>query len=297
MPGFFALMINFALHPTHMQSLRSSFWIVFIAGFFLLPSCSPERDLARKYALKASNRSVMVLLPDELWLVNQKSAYPKNSFTYAQAAEDPQLLENTLILPQLSRQAVLNLFGQSYLAELRKYGLNVYTEQQMEAFLKIDSTAYIANIAQLEMQEYFSPVEDEVLVGETIYTYDFTVNGINLGMWLEINKVNEDKLSKPKVLFATNDILDQYEGYFTMRFMTGKIDYKLKVDTLNLNRVNNFISYLGRLYAAYTFDYMMNDHVERKLGPAVIPRRYFRWDPFNKSLKATISDRFVVLED
>ncbi|MBK9290519.1 MAG: hypothetical protein IPM52_02640 [Bacteroidetes bacterium] len=262
-----------------------------------LSSCSPERNLARKYATQAKDKPVFVLLPTEVWLVNQKSDYPDGSFTFDQARIDPQLLENTLILPKLSRQGVLRLFGENFINELRKYGLKVFTEDQTEAFMATDTTAYILNLAQIELQEYYSPVEDEVLVGETVYTYDFTINGFNLGLWLELNKFNDTNLQKPRVLFATHDLLDRYDGYFTMKFMTGKVDYKLKVDTLSLERVNNFIAYLGRLYAAYTFDYMMNAHVERKLGPAVVPRRYFRWDPYNKTLKATTTDRFIPLEE
>lgn len=264
---------------------------------FGLSSCSPERSLARKYAAKAKYKSVLVLLPTEVWLVNQKSDYSGSSFTFSQAKQDGRLFENTLIFPQLNQASVLRLFGESYLAELRKYGMRVYTEDQTEAFMNADTAAYILNLAQLELQEYYSPVEDEVLVGETVYTYDFTVNGLNLALWLEFNKLNDNNLKKPTVLFATHDLLDRYEGYFTMKFMTGKVDYKLKVDTMNIERARNFISYLGRLYAAYTFDYMMNDYVDRKLGPAVVQRRYFRWDPYNKNLKATINDRFVPLDN
>lgn len=260
-------------------------------------SCSAERKLARKYAIMARNKSVLVLLPTEVWLVNQKSDYPASSFTFSQAKQDVRLLENTLIFRNLSQASVLRLFGESYLSELSKYGLKVYTEDQTEAFLRADTSAYILNLAQLELQEYYSPVEDEVIVGETVYTYDFTINGLNLALWLEFNKVNDKNIKKPTVLFATHDLLDRYEGYFTMKFMTGKIDYKLKVDTMNIERARNFISYLGRLYAAYTFDYMMNDYVNRKLGPAVVQRRHFRWDPFNKNLKATINERFVPLDN
>lgn len=291
-------LFNFALQPLLMRQLRLTFFcFVASAVLFTAWSCSPERNIARKYALRATEKSVLVLLPKEVWLVNQKSEYPKNSFTYAQALEDSRLLESTILLPQFNKQTILNLFGQSYLSELRKYGLNVFTEDQTEAFLKTDSSAYILNLAQMEIQEYYSPVEDEVLVGETVYTYDFAINGLNVGVWLEINKLNDLNLKKPVVLFATHDLLDRYDGYFTMKFMTGKIDYKLKVDTLTVERAKNFITYLGRLYAAYTFDYMMNDYTNQKLGPATTPRRYFRWDPFNKSLKATLNDRFILLED
>ena len=281
-----------------MRHIRLTF--LFLLGIIVVCiswSCSAERKIARKYALKAEEKSVLVLLPNEVWFVNQKSEYPKNSFTFADAAEDSLLLENTFLLPQLNKLTILSLFGQSYISELRKYGLNVFTEDQTEIFLNADSSAYILNLAQLEIQEFYSPVEDEVLVGETIYTYDFTINGLNVGLWLEINRMNDVNLKKPQVLFATHDLFDKYEGYFTMKFMTGKIDYKLKVDTLNLEKAKNFISYLGRLYAAYTFDYMMNDYTNQKIGPAINPRRYFRWDPFNKSLKATVNDRFILLED
>jgi hypothetical protein len=197
----------------------------------------------------------------------------------------------------MSRESVIGTFSNSYVSELKKYGIKVYTEDQTEAFMKHDSLAYILNLAQIELQEYFSPVEDEVRVSETLYTYDFTVNGLNLGLWLEFNKLNDNNIKKPTVLFATHDLLDRYEGYFSMKFMTGKINYNLKVDTLTIERAMNFISYLGRLYAAYTFDYMMNDYVDRKLGPALVQRKYFRWDPFNRRLKATINDRFIILDD
>lgn len=280
-----------------MWHLRLVFRLILLIVVILGFSCSPERSMARKYALKVKETNVLVLLPDEVWLVNQKSDYPKSSFRYEDAVRDERLLENTLILSKLNKKEVLRLFGANFISELTNYGLKVYTENQADAFLQVDSSAYILNLAQLELQEYYHLVEDEVIANETLYTYDFTINGFNLGLWLELNRVNDNEQRKPRLLFATHDILDKYEGYFTMRFMTGKVDYKLKVDSLNPERVRNFVAYLGRLYAAYTFDYMMNDYVARKQAPGRTPKRYFRWDPYNKNLKATLNDRFIELED
>ena len=61
------------------------------------------------------------------------------------------------------------------------------------------------------------------------------------------------------------DFIDQYEYTFTLN---------------TVNVASWFDVYLGRRYAAFTYDYMMNSFVENAMKPKnQVPRFKLRWDP------------------
>lgn len=128
-----------------------------------------------------------------------------------------------------------------------------------------------------------------------MYTKQIYLTGFNLGAWFELSPINQTNAQHFPVLFATNDITDRWNGYFTQRFLTGEIQYKLTIDSLNVADIQRFAAYLGRLYAAYTFDYLMNVRINQQLPEEERGIHYYRYDPYEKRVFKTLSDRFTEL--
>lgn len=154
----------------------------------------------------------------------------------------------------------------------------------------------VLNVAQIELQEYFTSYEDAVTVDDQVYTKVIYLNGINIGSWFEISPINEVEKAKIPVLFATHDLTDRWNGYFVQRFLTGEIEYRLEIDSLQPDDVRNFAAYLGRLYAAYTFDYMLNREIKSKTPVQDQTDAFYRYDPYQKRLFVTETDKFIELE-
>jgi hypothetical protein len=260
-------------------------------------ACSVERKIAKQYINKADSVSIMVLFPSNVFVVNEKATESRGSFLFAEAQQDTSLLNSSLLLPLLNDDSILQPFRTSFLKELKQYRFNVYELSQMEEFMKLSGKAYFLNIAQIELQEYLTVYEDAITVGEQVYTKSIYLNGINIGSWFEVSTVDSKEGENYfPVLFATHDLTDRWNGYFTQKFLTGEIEYRLNIDTLTTADVKTFASYLGRLYGAYTFDYLMNKEITKKVPSQNRTDFYYRYDPYKQMIFITEEDKFVEIE-
>lgn len=276
------------------KALTGIFIAVTIA--LLLSACSVERQMGRKYIARADSTSFLVLFPAEVFVVNKKNENFDGSFLFSEAQKDTSLFRNSVLLPFLNDEAILTPFKESFVKELSNYGYRVYDTTQMDQFMAVEHHSRVLNVAQIELQEYLTSYEDAVTVDEQVYTKVIYLNGINIGSWFEISPINEVEKAKIPVLFATHDFTDQWNGYFVQRFLTGEIEYRLEIDSLQPNDVLNFAAYLGRLYAAYTFDYMLNRDIKSKTPLQEQTESYYRYDPYQKRLFVTDQDKFIELE-
>ena len=276
------------------KALSGIFIAVTIA--LLLSACSVERQMGRIYIARADSTSFLVLFPAEVFVVNKKNENFDGSFLFSEAQKDTSLFRNSVLLPFLNDEAILKPFKESFVKELSNYGYRVYDTTQMDQFMAVDHHSRVLNVAQIELQEYLTSYEDAVTVDEQVYTKVIYLNGINIGSWFEISPINEVEKAKIPVLFATHDLTDRWNGYFVQRFLTGEIEYRLEIDSLQPNDVFNFAAYLGRLYAAYTFDYMLNRDIKSKTPLQEQTESYYRYDPYQKRLFVTDQDKFIELE-
>ncbi|MBW7846764.1 MAG: hypothetical protein H3C41_01615 [Bacteroidales bacterium] len=261
----------------------------------LVFSCSAGRKFARQYAASADSLSVMVLFPPNVFVVNKKQDFTQESFYFAEAMNDTSLFHNSVLLPLLSDEQLIAPFRTAYLTELSNYGFRVYDADKMEMFSSLTSPSLQVNVAQIEVQEYETEYEDAISVGSDVYTKQIYLTGFNLGAWFELSPINQTNAQHFPVLFATNDITDRWNGYFTQRFLTGEIQYKLIIDSLKVADVQQFVAYLGRLYAAYTFDYLMNARINQQLPEEERGIHYYRYDPYEKRVFTIETDRFTEL--
>lgn len=262
----------------------------------LLSACSIERQIGRKYIARADSTSFLVLFPAEVFVVNKKNEYSDGSFLFSEAQKDTSLFRNSELLPFLNDESIIKPFKESFVQELSNYGFRVYDTTQMDQFMAIQYHSRVLNVAQIELQEYFTSYEDAVTVDDQVYTKVIYLNGINIGSWFEISPINEVEKAKIPVLFATHDLTDRWNGYFVQRFLTGEIEYRLEIDSLQPDDVRNFAAYLGRLYAAYTFDYMLNREIKSKTPIQDQTDAFYRYDPYQKRLFVTETDKFIELE-
>ncbi len=278
----------------NIPSIKPILLISIIILFF--SSCTVERKMANHFVKHSDKLAIMVLFPKEVLAVNEKAGEKPVTFFFEEAKRDTSLVRNTIILKDLDDEKIITPFRQAFIAELKNYGLKVFEEEMMDEFLLIDTDAFMMNLAQMEIQEYMTVNQDAIAVGEQTYTQDIWLNGINVAAWFELNQFNSNLQERPKVLFASHDQLDNYVGYFIQKFFTGEIEYRLTVDTISMNSFTSFSNYLGRLYAAYTFDYLMNNYIKSKTTEDQRTKRYFRFDPYRRMFFFTEDDKFVELE-
>lgn len=260
----------------------------------LLNGCGIESKIARQFTDARPQGAVLLFTPGFVFKTNLKEDSIKNLAQFSGYERDSVLIENSIYLKELSDSAVLVNYINSYIEGLKSYGLEVFTEEYIQLFLEYDTTAYTVNIAQIELEEYVYEIEDRELLGFDSYKIDFDLNAINYNSWFEINKVNEENPDKT-LLFASHFVSDDLYGEFTQYIFTGEVNYNYTIDSITNEKILDLASYLGGLYAEYTYDYILNRYIYRNMPDERQPRYYIHYDKNTGRFRDADEDRFEII--
>ena len=249
-------------------------------GFVLilfLSGCQTELKLAKKYMAVRPDIEAAVYFPEQ---AEVKVEY------------NTQLGKQTEVLNGFSQDLFLDVMYNAYAAAMGDYGVGVYVPEDIEN-VQVDSTHWLVMLSRMEVSGRITEYEDYLFSDTDEYSYKHPLNTVNVASWFEVN----DGDWKP-VLFCEHNLMDGFDSKTDYSFWTQKIDYTYTIDTLKLNDIYNYAVYLGKLYAGYTYDYMMNSYVGaelKKKGYAY--QLLLRYDPYKKQLRyAEEGDGFVEIE-
>lgn len=243
-----------------------------------LTSCQTELKLAKNFVAEQSNTRVAVYFPEK---ADVKVEY------------NTQLGMQTDVLQGFSYDLFLDVLYGAYADELRAYGLDVYVPEDANN-VQVDSVHWLVMLSRMEISGRITQYEDFLFSDTEEYSYKHPLNTVNVASWFEVN----DGEWKP-VLFCEHNLIDGFDSKTDYTFWSNKIDYSYTIDTLELKDVYNYAVYLGKVYAGYTYDYMMNNYVESELEK----RNYayqvlLRYDPYKKQLRyAEEDDGFIELNE
>ncbi len=254
--------------------------LFFIGLLFVLAltSCQTELKLAKNFVAEQSNTRVAVYFPEK---ADVKVEY------------NTQYQMQTEVLQGFSQDLFLDVLYGAYADELRAYGLDVYVPENADN-VQVDSVHWLVMLSRMEISGRITEYEDFLFSDTDEFSYKHPLNTVNVASWFEIN----DGEWKP-VQFCEHNLIDGFDSKTDFSFWTTKFDYTYTIDTLQLEDVYNYAVYLGKLYAGYTYDYMMNSYV----GEELKKRNYayqllLRYDPFYKKLRyAGENDGFISLDN
>ena len=250
--------------------------IIFISGFFY--ACNPEKKLAKEFVYSPNKRNALVITPDFLYKINQKTWLLdsiKGSFTEEQ--KDSILWELSDYVKNIDDSIFLAKFTAGYNYRLAKYGFDVFTPLTTNMFMERDSDSYIINIPQMELEETIYPYKDETMLNGYTYFHQHYLNAIDVSTWFEINKVNDTILNQ-QTMFASDLITDNLSGTFDYNENTDQLKYYYKIDTLNVKQIYELAIELGKRYAEYTYDYLLNKYILIKKEQDDTLQYYWHYD-------------------
>ncbi len=236
----------------------------------LLSGCQTEKKLAKQFMVERPVIEAAVYFPEK---AEMKVEY------------NTQLGKQTDVLQGFSQDLFLDVMYNAYAQTLGDYGVQVYVPDNMNE-VPVDSTHWLVMLSRMEITGRITEYEDYLFSDTDEYSYKHPLNTVNVASWFEIN----DGDWKP-VLFSEHNLMDGFDSRADFSIWTNTIDYHYTIDTLKLNDVYNYAVYLGKLYAGYTYDYMMNSYV----GAELKERGYtyqimLRYDPYKKQLRFTEED-------
>ena len=247
-------------------------FVAFAIIALLMSSCQTELKLAKNFVAEKSNTRVAVYFPEK---AEVKVEY------------NPELGKQTEVLNGFSQDLFLDVVYNAYAAALSDYDMEVYLPEDIDN-VQVDSVHWLVMLSRMEILGQVMEYEDFLFSDTDEYSYKHPLNSVNVASWFEIS----DGEWKP-VLFCEHNLIDGFNSTTDYSFWTGTIDYSYTIDTLELKDVYNYAVYLGRLYAGYTYDYMMNSYVGAELKRQNLDywnQSKLRYDPYKRQLRYVVED-------
>lgn len=260
-----------------MKKIRAIAFFGGLLAALLLSGCSMEMKLAKKYMAERPQIAAAVYFPEQAEVKVEFNTY------YGRQTE---------VLKGFSQDLFLDVVYNAYAETMGQYGVEVYVPEDIEN-VQVDSVHWLVMLSRMEISGRITEYEDYLFSDLDEFSYKHPLNTVNVASWFEIN----DGDWKP-VQFCEHNLMDGFDSKMDYSIWTQRIDYTYSIDTLKLEDVYNYAVYLGKLYAGYTYDYMMNDFVGTELKKQnYLYQIMLRYDPYKKQLRyAEEGDCFVGVE-
>ncbi len=261
-----------------------------------MSSCSLERKMAREFVDSKPDISILIMPVDYFFKKNLKRDNLGDTSEMTSFQVDSSAIANSMFLKDVSDSAFLEIYINNLFDEFEDLGIKVYDEQNLDTFLFIKTPAYILNIAQIEMEEYYSTKEDSQEFGDFVYHKSISLNAVGINSWFELNRLNPQEEGH-ELFYASEEISDFVDGYFSQNIFTGDVQYKYVNREMETEDVYRYAEILGKRYASYTYDYIMNEYLTEHFPPGKERRVFIRYNPGNNTLDAAGDNRFVFMEE
>ncbi len=278
-------------------SRRHGILIQFLVVFIMISTaCSPERKLVKSFVYDQNKRSALLIAPQYIYKTNLKKNILDSLGIKDERLFDSVLMANSDFLKDIQDSMFIANYLLGMDMELKRFGFQVYREIATSSFMENDSNAYLINLAQIEIEEAYYTKRDEISMYNTYYYHDHQLNAAYVNSWIEVNEINAEA-ENHNVYFSSDIITDDLQGEFQFDYFSGQVKYLYEVDSLKPAEIYNFAYMLGRTYAGYTFDLLMNNFLKEKLPEEKRSGKYWRFNPVLENFFYAEDDKFIPLND
>ena len=233
------------------MSIKNSLILALMAVLFA--SCGSEFKLAKTFTQQVQQTRVAVYFPETV----QVTLKPDGDGDYSQ------------VMDSVNQNMFLDIMYAAYADGLRHYGLDVYIPEDQD-HVQVDSTHWLVILSNMEIQGYYSDYVDYLYNFLSEYEYTFALNTVNVASWFDIN----DGEWHP-TLFDEHNLMDDFDSHVSYSRENGA-QYHYDITSLKADDVYNYAVYLGKRYAEFTYDYMMNRFIDASLNSRA--RFKLHWD-------------------
>jgi hypothetical protein len=280
------------------MSIKSAISKLVLPGMILflgmLASCVADRKIAKTFTETPPPFNFLIMTPDYIFKYNHKGEDIAGFDSMTQDQQDSALYSSSKFIQNIDDSTFLTGYINGFVDELRIYGFKVFLEEDVDTFLLQQPQSYVINIAQLQLDEYYYPLEDEATFWDTTYYKTFNLEALDFATWFEVNKMNAEK-PKKTVLYASYTMTDGFEGSFFNEPWSANVRYKYKIDSLKVSDVYSLAGKLGQRHATYMYDFFLNQYIRYVLPKNEDPLYYYHYDHKHKTLVPVEDDMFEVI--
>ncbi len=259
-----------------------------------LQSCLPERKIANTFIQSPNVINLLVNPTDFVYKYNHKGESIAGFDTLTPPQQDSLLWTESKYIQFVNDSTILENYMNAFIDELRSLGFNVYLNSAIDSFMTGKPQSYILNVAQLQLDEYLYPLQEEDAFLDTIYYKQFNLNAVDFSCWFDLSKAGAANTRKV-VLYATHTAFDSFDGRFFNDPFSGTVQYQYSIDSLQLKDVHDMAAYLGKKHAGYLYDFFMNQYIAKHLPEGMKMMDYYHYNRSRKSFSPANDDRFEIL--
>lgn len=272
--------------------------VTFLSALFLLvglPAMAQSaRSVARDFTkdIRDNHRTILIQKPSLLYKYNLKVLNNKKYALLSKHRLDSLAMAKSDFVKNIRDSIFTHFFLQGYTTELKKFGFQTFIGKMPIPSKKPD---YYANVVQSELEEQYYRYTDTAYVGEKAYVFNKELNALDVSFWFKVYASGMSESEGKHVYFAENLLVDNLDGQFQMA-SNGTLVYVYKVKKLDLSKIYTYIAGLGKDYADFTFNQLMNNYVRKRLPESKIKGKYWYYDPVYKTLFTGDYAKFVVMK-
>lgn len=268
---------------------------ILIAAVAGLSACTPEFKLAKEFRENPPQFYLHVTAPQLLFKYNHKGELVEDLNSLNSAQQDSALFYSSGFIQYINDSLFLENYVNGFLDELRSLRLNVFIGNEADSFLLSQPQSYEITIAQLQLDEYLYPYEDQEFFYDTLFYKRFDLDAVDISSWLEVSKIGGSGSAKT-VLYSTHMASDNLEGEFLVDPFRQDVKYSYTIDSLEVEDLTSIASLLGKVHASYLYDFFLNQYVAFHISPGYRPQVYYHYNRFRNTFTPVDEERFELLD-
>lgn len=268
--------------------MRFRFVFLLFLSILFFSACSLERKYAKEF-IKQKNGQVAVLVvqPFSLDMYNNTEYFLDSLNVPEDYPLDSLLFQQTKLLKQVSDSIFLENYLNGFINTLRKSGFQVFLPDELEAFKDVESPAYIFKFAQVELSEEVEPYVISEEFSETNFYKSFDLNLVNISSWFEFEARDT---AWRKVFFAEDAVVDEISGDVLIDKKKNIPVLYYEIDSLSVEEVHQMATDVGKKYASFFTDYLMNVYINKHFPKDLKASVFFHYDAETKMLFPSLEE-------
>ena len=264
--------------------------LILSAAALLLLACSEQQGVARRFVKNNRKTSVALYLPQKLVKRNLRNdSIPEHLADSSLQIQIEHLEKQVKVIDKIDDDKFLDIIYLSMQKAFKDYGLTV--EYWEDETLQPDSTHWVIEIPRVEVTEACENQRFCDWVYGYRYCMDVPVDMVNVAVWFDL--ANDTTYT---MTFTEQNYFNDTEVEFDYDYQTNKVFAKTYCDTISIDGFYKFASILGRLYAGYCYDFMMNKYIDNHEVGTIDTINRYRYDPYERYFYKTDRDYLIEMK-
>ena len=270
--------------------MKRNILILVLGAILLLLACSEQQSIARRFVKNNRNTVVALYLPNRLEKRNLRNdSIPAELADSSLQVQIAYLEKQVKVIDKINDDKYLDIIYLSMKETLQDYGLKV--EYWEDGTALPDSTHWVIDIPRIEITEVCENQQFCEWIYEHRYCAEVPIDLVNVAVWFSLANDTTSTMT-----FTEQNYFNDTEVKFDIDYQRNKVVSKTYCDTISIDGFYRFASILGRLYAGYCYDFMLNRYLDANDPQSSNDVYRYRYDPYDRYFYRTDNDYLIEIK-